>query len=127
MRNVHAHKLVLKTAQDMAFELFEEVMSGSNEMYKGWKELVDAGKLTQKQSERLFVAMMAPKLLEPARAILAHMLGDPRYAHLHEGIYESMLLDNALRAGRLAPQGRAKLNADEDGNLTKVTRNPDAH
>jgi hypothetical protein len=121
VRNISAHKLVLKTAQDMAFELYEEVMSGSNEMYKGWKELVDNGKLTPKQAERMFVALVAPKLLEPARAILSHMLGDPQFAHLHEGIYDSILLDNTLRAGRIAPQGRAKLNADSEGNLTKVT------
>lgn len=121
-RNVTAHRLVLKTAQDMAFELYEEVMSGSNEMYEGWKELVDNGKLTTKQAERMFVALIAPKLLEPARAILAHMLGDPQFAHLHADIYDSILLDNTVRVGRIAPSGRAKLNADSEGNLTKVTR-----
>ena len=121
-RNVSAHKLVLKTAQDMAFELYEEVMSGSNEMYKGWKELVDDGKLTSKQAERMFVALVAPKLLEPARAILAHMLANPSFAHLHEAIYDSILKDNILRVGRTAPQGRTKLSADSEGNLTKVTR-----
>ena len=121
-RNVTAHKLVLKTAQDMAFELYEEVMSGSNDMYKGWKELVANGQLTTKQAERMFVALVAPKLLEPARAILAHMLADPSLAHLHADIYDSILLDNSVRAGRVAPQGRAKLSADAEGNLTRTTR-----
>jgi len=122
MKKVAAHELVLKTAQDMAYELFEEVMSGNNEMYAGWKEMCDKGELTQKQAERMFVALIAPKLLEPARAILAAMLGDQRFAHLHEAIYSSMLLDNAIRASRLTPDGRPKIEVDSEGNVTKVTR-----
>lgn len=122
MRKVAAHELVLKTARDMAHELFDEVMTGNNELYKGWKELTDAGQLTPAQAERLFVELISPKLLEPARAILANMLSNPALAHLHETIYQSMLLDNSIRASRVAPTGRARLTVHEDGKVT-TTRN----
>ena len=122
MKKVAAHSLVLKTAREMAHELFDEVMSGNNELYKGWKELCDNGNLTKEKAERLFVELISPKLLEPARAILAAMLANPAYAHLHESIYTSMLLDNAIRASRVAPTGRPLLTVDEDASV-KVTRN----
>lgn len=119
MRKVAAHELVLKTAREMAHELFAEVMSGDNELYRGWKEICERGELTPAQAERLFVELISPKLLEPARAILAHMLGNPALSHLHEGIYTSMLLDNAIRASRIVPGGRARLEIAEDGKVTR--------
>ncbi len=120
MKKVHAHELVVKTARDMAFELYEEVMSGQNELYAGWKnQWPDA---TPEERQRRFVELIYPKLLEPARAILAHMLSDRHLEHLHEAIYHSIILDNAVRAGRVAQAGRPLLSADEDGNLTRITR-----
>jgi len=120
MRQITAHKLVLETAQKMAHELYDEVMSGSNEMYRGWKERCDAGELTREEGEKLFVQLIAPKLLEPARAILAHMLSDNSLSHLHSEIYEAMLLDNAIRAARVTPAGRARLDIAEDGSVTTM-------
>ena len=108
MPNVGAHKLVLETARGMAASLYDEVMSGSNTMYSGWKEMTQKKGLTSEQSQRMFVALISPKLLEPARAILAHILADRSKEHLHAAIYDSMLLDNTIRAGRLRPDGKAK-------------------
>jgi hypothetical protein len=119
-RTLYAHELVVKTAREMAEQLYEEVMSGSNEMYSGWKE--QWPELDEAERQRRFVELLYPKLLEPARAILAHMLGDPQYAHLHESIYDSILKDKALQVGRAAPRGRPHLTLDEEGNVTKVTR-----
>ena len=108
MANVAAHKLVLEVAQKMAGELYDEVMTGDNELYKGWKELTDSGKLSPEKAQRMFVALIAPKLLEPARAILASLLADRTKEHLHATIYDSMLLDNAIRASRLRSSGKSK-------------------
>ena len=108
MANVGAHKLVLETARGMAASLYDEVMSGDNTMYSGWKEMTQKKGLTSEQSQRMFVALISPKLLEPARAILAHILADRSKEHLHAAIYDSMLLDNTIRAGRLRPDGKAK-------------------
>ena len=77
-------------------------------MYSGWKEMTQKKGLTSEQSQRMFVALISPKLLEPARAILAHILADRSKEHLHAAIYDSMLLDNTIRAGRLRPDGKAK-------------------
>ena len=118
MRKVTAHELVLKTARDMANELFDEVMSGNNAMYSGWKEAQERCGKTSAQMRALFVDLVCPKLLEPARAILAHMLGDPAFAHLHEAIYTSILLDNTVRASRLTPAGRPRLDIARDGKVT---------
>ena len=118
MRKLAAHELVLKTARDMANELFDEVMSGSNDMYSGWKEAQERTGKSAVEMREMFVTLLAPKLLEPARAILAHMLGDPAFAHLHESIYTSILLDNAVRASRLTPAGRPRLEIARDGKVT---------
>ena len=118
MRKLTAHELVLRTARDMANELFDEVMSGNNAMYSGWKEAQEKCGKTSAQMREIFVTLLAPKLLEPARAILAHMLGNPSFAHLHEAIYTSIVLDNAVRASRVAPAGRPQLDIAPDGKVT---------
>jgi len=121
VRMLHAHELVVKTAKEMAYELYEEVMSGKNDMYAGWKD--QWPEKSPEERQELFVQFIYPKLLEPARAILAHMLADPQYAHLHESIYDCILKDSALKGGRVAPRGRPHLHLDPEGNVTKVTRN----
>jgi hypothetical protein len=110
-RKVTAHELVYKTARSMANELFDEVMSGDNALYSGWKEAQEKTGKSSAEMREIFVDLVCPKLLEPARAILAHMLSDKAYEHLHEAIYTSMLLDNSIRASRVLPAGRPKLDA----------------
>ncbi len=122
MRKLAAHELVLRTARDMANELFDEVMSGDNAMYSGWKEAQERCGKTSAEMRKIFVDLVCPKLLEPARAILAHMLGERAYAHLHEAIYTSIVLDNAVRASRVAPQGRPRLDIAQDGKVTTTYR-----
>ncbi len=122
MPNVAAHKLVLETAQKMAGELYDEVMSGDNAMYSGWKEMTQAKGLTPEQSQRMFVALISPKLLEPARAILAHMLSDKSKEHLHATIYDSMLLDNTIRASRLRANGKPKYSLPTEDELREMRK-----
>ena len=122
MANVAAHKLVLETARKMAGELYDEVMSGDNAMYSGWKELTQVKGLTAEQSQRMFVALISPKLLEPARAILASMLSDRTKEHLHATIYDSMLLDNAIRASRLRQNGRPKYSLPTEDELRETRK-----
>lgn len=121
MRKHTAHELVWKTAQEMALALYEEVMSGNNAMYADWKN--NWPEKTPEERQQLFCQLIAPKLLEPARAILASMLSDPSKAHLHESIYDSIIKDNAVRASRVTPPGRPHLHLDAEGNVQKVTRN----
>jgi hypothetical protein len=119
MPTIYAHFLIVKTAQDMAHELYSDIMSGDNALYADWKRQCED--LTPELAEEMFVQMMYPKLLEPARATLATMLGQAHYAHLHEAIYDALTKDYALRHGRRADRRRARLEI-EDGQVTKVTR-----
>lgn len=113
MKKVAAHKLIVKTAKEMAEALFEEVMSGSNEMYADWKNQFP--EKSSKERQEIFVQAIYPKLLEPARAILAHMLGQPQYAHLHESIYDALLKDYPLAHGRQAAhKSRPRITVQRD-------------
>ena len=119
MKKVHAHEQVVKVAIEMAHQLYAECMRRDNELYRRWKSQCED--LTPERAERMFVQLMYPKLLEPARTTLAKMLGDPSVAHLHESIYDSIIKDNEVRAGRVAARGRPRLDLDAEGNV-KVTR-----
>lgn len=120
----HAHELVVKTAKDLARELYAEVMSQNNELYADWKSACED--LTPAKAEEMFVQMMYPKMIEPARATLGHMLGNPALAHLHETLYDALQKDYLLRAGRNVPQGtkfRPLFDFDQkSGELTRRTR-----
>ena len=98
-RPFQAHKLLVKTAQDMAHELYDCVMQDDS-LYAYWKSQCD--ELTPKIAEKLFVQLMYPKLIEAARTTLAGMLANPMLTHLHEDIYDALVKDNALRPGRMA-------------------------
>lgn len=117
-RTIYAHEQVLDTARGMAREVYADLMRSDNELYGDWKS--QCPDLTPEKCEELFVELLAPRMLEPARATLAAMLSNPVYKHLHESIYDALVKDNALRAGRNAPRGRARLHIDDDG--VKVTR-----
>ena len=118
-RTIYAHEQVLDTARGMAHEVYADIMSADNELYADWKSQCDD--LTPEKCEELFVELLVPHLLEPARATLAAMLRSPMYEHLHESIYDALIKDNVLRAGRIAPKGRARLTVNEDDSV-KVTR-----
>jgi hypothetical protein len=102
----HAHSLVLDTAKEMAFELYEHMMR-DNEWYARLKELNPG--LTPKQLSARFVLRIAPTLVEQARATLAGMLARPIDEKTKESIMNALLLDNTLVRGRRAG-GHIRLN-----------------
>jgi hypothetical protein len=118
-KKVYAHAQVLNLATEMAHETYMDIMERDNELYAEWKSMCP--ELTPEKCEEMFVEMIVPKLLDPARAILAQMLGMDQYKHLHESIYEALIQDNILRQGRNAPNGRPLLTFGKDGDV-KVTR-----
>jgi hypothetical protein len=93
-----AHKLIMKTAVDMAQAVFEEAMSKDNELYRGMKA-AHPGK-SERYLRRVFVSNMAPRLLGDARATLAQMLTLDIDEALKRDIYEALTLDNAVPVDR---------------------------
>lgn len=118
-KKVYAHEQVLSVAQEMAHEVYDEIMAHDNELYSDWLKMCPD--LTRDRAEQLFVDLITPLLLEPARATLTRMLTMDQYKSLHDGIYDALIKDNVLRAGRNAPRGRAKIDVDDEGNVG-VTR-----
>lgn len=114
MRKIYAHEQVVAVAKEMAHELYAEMMK-DNRVYADWKS--QCSELTPEKAESAFVEMLYPKLLEPARHTLATMLGEARYAHLHEGLYMTLCQDYILRQGRVAPTGRGRLHVEPDGTV----------
>lgn len=115
-KQFQAHKLVVATAKSMAHELYDCVME-DNELYSYWKSQCE--ELTPKIAEKLFVQLIYPKLIEAARATLAKMLAQPMLSHLHEDIYDALVKDYILRAGREAQRTpRALLEINEHGEVT---------
>lgn len=97
---LNVHRLVAKTAIEMAQELFE-VYAAENNIYK---RLRADGEVSEKHARNFFVQRMAPKLYEDARQALAAMLAEPLdkvSQHMKDEIYEALCLDNDLRANRM--------------------------
>lgn len=115
-RQFQAHKLIVKTAKEMARELYACVMT-DNDVYAYWKSQCE--ELTPKIAEGLFVQLIYPKLVEAARHTLVQMLTQPMLSHLHEDIYDALTKDYILRAGRMAQQApRTLLEVSQDGEVT---------
>jgi len=111
-RTIYAHEQVASVAREMAHEVYADLMKSDNELYRDWKK--QCPDLTPELCEELFVELMIPRLLEPARATLAKMLANPSFQHLHESIYDALVRDNVLRAGRNAPRGRQRITVNDD-------------
>jgi len=114
-RTFHAHRQVVHTAKQMAHELYAELMAGDNSLYADWKAQCED--LTPEKAEELFVQLLYPKLIEPARATLARLLANPTLTHLHEGIYTALQEDYLLKAGRTADGARRVLDVAGDGTV----------
>ena len=93
----HAHKLVYKTARDMAGALYEEVMH-DNVNFTTFKALNPG--LTPKQLQAKFIAAATPRLLDQARSTLAQMLAGNYPEHLKAAINDALVKDASLMRGR---------------------------
>ena len=102
---LNAHFLIVKTAKEMAEELFE-VFAGRNDVYAA----INRGDITKKQARRRFVNRMAPKLYEDARAALVACLARPDSevtVGMKDEIAEALIADAPLRANRLVAKEQA--------------------
>lgn len=103
---LNAHAMVIKTAREMAAELFE-VYARDNDTYKAMRA---GGQITERAARRQFVNRLAPKLYEDARGMLAQCLMEPEdrvTQHMKDAIYDALLKDNDLRANRLVARENA--------------------
>lgn len=105
---LNAHWLIVKTAKEMANELFE-VYARDNETYRVLRE---RGEVTEKVARRKFVNRVAPKLYEEARQTLVKLLAEPEERvtlTMKDTIHEALVADNMLRANRQVAKERAVL------------------
>lgn len=87
-KGAHAHKLVAKTAMEMAQEIYEKNAGRSNEFYKEYADM-DA-----------YVRECWPLYLDAARATLSKLLTTNMDESLKNEIYEALIRDASLRRGR---------------------------
>lgn len=86
-KGAHAHKLVAKTAQDMAQEIYETLAS-KNDFYEKYPD------------REKYVKECWPLYLDAARATLAQLLAGNMEDRLKAEIHEALLKDATLRRGR---------------------------
>lgn len=97
-----AHPMIWQTAVAMAHSMYDDLMM-NNSLYAMWKK--QCPELTPKELEARFVAQMAPKLLEQARATLAKLLGRPGNEGLKPAISDALIADATVRIGRKTGSG----------------------
>lgn len=98
-KSLHAHKLIAKTAMEMAQDLFE-IYASENAIYK---QMRMNGQITEKHARAKFVGRVAPMLFEDARKTLTTMLtlpDDRVTAGMKTEIYEALIADNEIRGLR---------------------------
>lgn len=84
-QNVTAHKLIADLCVHMAEEIYEEVCSGSNAVYK------------VQGNRRDFVKQCAPTMKPAAIGVLGSMLRDPKLSEWDkEQIYEALVMDRSM-------------------------------
>jgi hypothetical protein len=89
--NITAHRLIAEVATAMAQEVYEELCSGSNALYKVHGDRDDA------------VRQWAPMLVKAAKVQLGQMLNNPTVSDYEkEQIYEALVLDATLPKGGLS-------------------------
>lgn len=87
-KGAHAHKLVAKTAKEMAEEVYEQNAGRSNDFYEKYPDM------------SAYVAECWPLYLDAARATLAQLLTTNMEESLKEQIHEALIKDATLRRGR---------------------------
>ena len=105
--SAHVHKLIKKTAEEMAESVYEDIMR-DNTVYANWKKICPD--LTPKLARKEFVRLLWPKLVKDARATLASMLGGNYSEHLKKEIHEALIMDHSLQRGKSPPRTKVTLN-----------------
>jgi hypothetical protein len=114
-KTVHAHKMIVATARAMAGEMYDQVMTQNNELYKKWKALCP--ELTPETNFKMFVDLMYPHLIHDARAILIGLLSTDITQSLKDEIFDAIVKDNPLHIGRERANGNRVLL---DANTAKL-------
>lgn len=110
-KQMHAHKLVAETAQGMAREVWDKIMTTRGDIFARWKAQPDNEGLSTKELEDKFCAKLWPTLLDEARTTLGAMLSNPSIDPLQkEQIYESLCLDSTLLRGRVRAHTVGRIN-----------------
>lgn len=110
-KQTHAHKMVAETAQGMAHEVWDKIMTTRGDIFERFKNQPDNAGLTTKELETKFCAKLWPTMLDEARATLARMLTLPSTSPLQkEQIYDALRLDNTLLRGRERAHTVGRLN-----------------
>lgn len=97
MAQAAAHKLVAKTAEELANALYE-VLMGDNQVRAAWKKQNPGA--SEKALRYRFVRRNTLKMLPQARATLGAMLHGPLDSALKDEIMEALSLDWSLKVGR---------------------------
>jgi hypothetical protein len=79
------HKLVVDTAREMGFEIYDNCCSLSDEFRKRWP------------SPKAYVRTALPFLIPKAREVLVNYMNSTRDKAVKDKIYEALVLDNAFR------------------------------
>lgn len=96
------HKEIRSVAQAAAGELYDSLMSASNELFLEWQRQNPG--LSSKALESRFIAKNWSKCIDFARGTLAHMLTRPDISEdSKEHILEVLILDNSVPVGRTPP------------------------
>ena len=92
----------------LANAAYEQYMSAYNDLYKAFR-----ANLTDKQARMVFVARVAPSLLEEARLVLTDCLAqseDECSTYMKEQIVDALVKDTDFRANRTVAAQHARMN-----------------
>jgi len=87
-KGAHAHKLVAKTAMEMAQEIYEKNAGKSNDFYEKYPD------------REAYVSSCWGMYLDAARATLAQLLTTNMEDSLKDEIHDALVKDATLRRGR---------------------------
>lgn len=96
-QKAYCHRLVAKTATEMANVLFDEMMR-DNRRWALWRRLCPEA--TPEEIRKRWVSVAWPRLVPQARATLAEMLNRPLAEGLKRDIHDALVLDQSLRQTR---------------------------
>ena len=99
MSQALGHRLIIKTAVEMAEVAFEELMR-HDAAYAEFKEKQKLSGLPQREIRRAFIARMTPFFIQKARTTLAELLTTPIAEPLKEQISDALIKDHAFQASR---------------------------
>lgn len=112
-KQTHAHKMIAETAQKMAHEVWDAIMTSRGDIFDRFKNQPDNDGLTTAQLEEKFCSKLWPTMLDEARGALASLLASPSIDDLQKQlIYDALCLDSTLmrKGKRLVMQRQGRVH-----------------